>query len=119
MITDYSNIILMGDFNIHVSNEDDADKMTFLDTIEAFGLEQWVDKPTHRSDNILDLVVSEAEGTTKPVRCTTGGFISDYQAVHSTLELKQFTVMRKKEVTYHKLKKIDTDMFALDLADID
>ena len=27
--------------------------------------------------------------------------------------------MRKKEVTYHKLKKIDTDMFALDLADMD
>ena len=27
--------------------------------------------------------------------------------------------MRKKEVTYHKLKKINTDMFAHDLADID
>ena len=75
--------------------------MTFLDTIEALGLEQWVDKPTHRSDNILDLVVSEAEGKTKPVRCTTGGFISDHQTVHFTLELKQSIVMRKKEVTYH------------------
>ena len=77
------------------------------------------DKPTHRGNNILDLVVSEAEGKTKLVRCTTGGFISDHQAVHSTLELKQSSVLRKKEVTYHKLKKLDTDMFSLDLADID
>ena len=74
-ITNHSNIILMGDFNIHVGDEDDADVMTFMDTIEALGLEQWVDEPTHRSGNILDLVVSGAEDKTKPVRCTTGGFI--------------------------------------------
>ena len=116
MITNHSNIILMGKFNIHGSDEDDTKMMTFLDTIQALGLEQWVEKPTQRSDNILDLVVLEAEGKTKLVRCTTGGFISDHQAVHSTLELKQSTV-RRKEVTYHHLKKIDTDMFTLDLAD--
>ena len=39
MITNHSNITLMGDFNIHVSDEDDAEVMTFLDTIEALGLE--------------------------------------------------------------------------------
>ena len=61
--------------------------MTFLDTTEALGLKQWMDKPIHRSDNILDLVILEAEGKTKPVRCTTGGFISDHGAVHFTLEL--------------------------------
>ena len=52
--------------------------MTFLDTIEALGLEQWVDETTHKSENILDLVVSGAEDKTKPVRCNTGGFISDH-----------------------------------------
>ena len=71
MITNHSNIILMGDFNIHISNEDDAEAMTFLDTIEALGLEQWVDKPTHRNDSILDLVVLEAECKIKHIRCTT------------------------------------------------
>ena len=60
MITNHSNIILMGDFNIHIGNEDDAESMTFLDTTEALGLEQWVDEPTHKSDNNLDLVVSGA-----------------------------------------------------------
>ena len=57
MITNHSNIILKGDFNTHVSNEDVAEVTTFLDTIEALGLEQWVDETTHRGDNILDLVV--------------------------------------------------------------
>ena len=78
MITNHSNIILMGDLNIHISDGDDVEVMTFLDTIQALGLEQWGDKPTHRSDNILDLVVLEAECKTKLVRCTTGGFISDH-----------------------------------------
>ena len=50
MITNQSNIILGEDFNIHVGDEDDAEAMTFLDTIEALDLEQWVDEPTHRSD---------------------------------------------------------------------
>ena len=89
MITNHSNTILIRDFNIHIGDEDDAEAMIFLDIIEALGLEQGVDKPTHRSDNILDLVVSRAEGKTKPVRCTTGGFISDHQTVYFTLELNQ------------------------------
>ena len=75
MVTNHSIIILMGDFNICIGDEDDAEAMTFLDTIEALGLEQWVDKPTHRSNNILDLIVLGAE---KEVRCTTRGFISDH-----------------------------------------
>ena len=78
MKTNHSNIILMGDLNIHIEDEDDAEVTTFLDTIEALGLEQWVDEPIHRSDNIPGLVVSGAEDKTKPVRCTTGGFISDH-----------------------------------------
>ena len=78
MITNHSNIILLGDFNIHVGDEDDAEAMTLLDTIEALDLEQWVNMPTHRSNNILDLVLSGAEGKTKPVRQTIGGFISDH-----------------------------------------
>ena len=108
----------MGDFNIYVGDEDDAEAMTFLDTIETLGLEQWVDEPTHRSDNILDLVISGAEDKTKPVRCTTGGFISDHWGVYFTLELKQSTVKRKTEVTYCKLKKIDINKFTQDLSDL-
>ena len=37
MITNHSNIILRGDFNIHVSNEDDTEVMTFLNTTETLG----------------------------------------------------------------------------------
>ena len=118
IISNYSHIILMGDFNIHVGNEDDVEAMTFLDKKEALGLEQWVEEPTHRSDNILDLVISGIEDKTKPVRCTIGGFISDHWAVYFTLELKKSTVMREREVIYHKLKKIDINKFTQDLSDL-
>ena len=38
LLPDHSNNIILGDFNLHVSNDDDIDSAIFLDTIEAMGL---------------------------------------------------------------------------------
>ena len=45
--------LLLGDFNLHVSNEDDIDSAIFLDTIEAMGLYQHVSFPTHKNQVTL------------------------------------------------------------------
>ena len=59
IIMKFTNVVIAGDFNIYVNREDDANAMTFLDTIEALGLEQLVKELMHRSDSILDLVIIE------------------------------------------------------------
>ena len=42
LLSGYSNNVLVGDFNLHVSNEDDLDAATFTNTCEAFGLYQYI-----------------------------------------------------------------------------
>ena len=55
LLSGYSNNVLVGDFNLHVSNEDDLDAATFTNTCEAFGLYQSVTFPTHASGNCLNI----------------------------------------------------------------
>ena len=62
LVSEYSNNIIVGDFNFHVSNKDDLDAATFTDICEAFGFYQYVTFPTHTSENCLDLILTELSG---------------------------------------------------------
>ena len=53
-------IILMGDFNIHINRKNDNDAQTFINTIEALGLQIINFKATHRYGNTLDLIIIES-----------------------------------------------------------
>ena len=52
----YRNLVTLGDFNIHINNMDSEDAHQFLQTMEAMGLKQKVEYPTHIKGNILNLV---------------------------------------------------------------
>ena len=56
----HNNIIITGDFNIHVHNTNDPEAQIFLDTKEALGLDNHVNFATHNRGNTLDLVLTEA-----------------------------------------------------------
>ena len=60
-----NNIILAGDFNLHVNDGLDGDTITIIKTIEAMGLQQLVCSPTHKSGNMLDLIFT---GITEEVK---------------------------------------------------
>ena len=47
--------LLLGDFNLHVSYDDDIDSTIFLDTIEAMGLYQHVTFATHKHEKYIGL----------------------------------------------------------------
>ena len=59
IIPEHNNNIFIGDFNLHVSDNESNDSAIFNDTIEAIGLLQHVGKETHKSGNTLDLIISE------------------------------------------------------------
>ncbi|KAF7643537.1 hypothetical protein LDENG_00237650 [Lucifuga dentata] len=50
------NVILMGDFNIHLDNPTNALTMDFNSVLDSFDLTQFVSFPTHSKGHILDLV---------------------------------------------------------------
>ena len=51
-----SNMIVLGDFNVHINDENDNEAGIFEDTITALGFNQHVTFPTHQKGNLLDLV---------------------------------------------------------------
>ena len=50
------NIILTGDFNIHIDDPNDIFSIDFISTLDSFDLTQYVTFPTHNKGHILDLI---------------------------------------------------------------
>ena len=53
----YNNILLAGDFNIHMNKATTDDELgLFVSIIEAMGFQVELCAPTHRSGNTIDLI---------------------------------------------------------------
>ena len=74
-------LLITGDFNIHVDDLQDSCARKFLEVFDCVGLKQHVDQPTHREGHTLDLtitLVSESLIVSTPV---VDHFTSDHAAV--------------------------------------
>ena len=65
-----TNVIILGDFNLHVNDFNDDNAMNFIETTQALALEQHVKFHTHTSGNMLDLVLTELFNGLKIQQCT-------------------------------------------------
>ena len=83
------DLIIAGDFNIHVNDVDSADARQFLDAMEALGFDQLVDFCTHESGNILDLMFTCIGNKIKSGNIKSDDFISDHRLIQSQLNLAQ------------------------------
>ena len=106
VLSSYNNIIICGDFNIQVNNCDvDPEVQIFLDTIEALGLKiQNSFKPTYRSDNTLDLVMTEVLGKLNVLNCHTGPYLSDNCSIMTQVAMERMDI-EKQTITYRKVKQ--------------
>ena len=85
-----SNIVLLGDFNLHVSdNPAEIEPATFIDTIEAMGLYQHIGFETHKAGNTLDLVIIEFNGAINIKSVMLGPYLREHRAVIATLTTKK------------------------------
>ena len=107
-LSQHQNIILAGDFNIHINNQDDPETNILMDTMTALGLQQHTDFITHHSGNTLDLIFTEIIMKQKVLKCTPVPFISDHCAVNITLSVPKTNIIRMTIQT-HNLKDIDLD----------
>ena len=64
-LVENDNVLILGDFNIHINDQTDEDAGIFTDTMEALELSQHVEHPTHRLGNTLDLIFTETNGNTQ------------------------------------------------------
>ena len=59
IVASNTELVILGDFNIHVNDVNDPNANIFLDIMTAPGLRQHVRGPTHKSGNCLDLIFTE------------------------------------------------------------
>ena len=57
-ITDKSEFLFLGDFNIKINKVHDDEAVTFHEFLSNFGLQNHIFFPIHKSQNILDLVIT-------------------------------------------------------------
>ena len=111
MLPSHPNNIYIGDFNLHVS-EEETDPAIFNDSIEAMGLYQHVGFPVHKSGNTLDLILSDIQQMISVITTAPGPYLSDHRAVIATLNSKRLNptfsykqVRRIKDITQDQLTK--------------
>ena len=69
-LIDCKNVVITGDFNIHINNQDsEDDALTFLDRITAMGLQIHNRFPTQRQGNTLHLIMSESISELEVMTC--------------------------------------------------
>ena len=113
VITD-RNIIITGDFNIHVNDVTNSEAMSFTDSMEALRLIQYVKFVTHRLGNTLDLVFLESSKHLNVSTVCPGLFMSDHCFVMWTTSIPRED-LTSKTVSTRKIKSIDVDRFVGDI----
>jgi hypothetical protein len=116
IIPNYSNLLILGDFNLHV-NEESSVISDFKDSLFAMGMEQHVNFSTHIGGNTLDLVITEVIGGIDVLCCQPGMFISDHCVVKIITNVKKENI-KSQTVSRRNFKDIDNSAFGKDLSEI-
>ena len=109
----HDNLLILGDFNLHVNDLDNPNTGIFLDTVTAVGLNQHVNFTTHQLGNILDLVLLEELSQLQILSCKPGVYLSDHCMVEVDISLPKDDLVRKP-ITYRNIKGMDSEKFIQD-----
>ena len=107
------NVVITGDFNIHVDDASDRGARRFLDLLESFGLSQFVTGPTHKQGHTLDLVITRSD-LPPPEISVEPPLISDHSVVNFLVPLQR-PPPRMVDVSTRAWKGFDKENFRKDL----
>ncbi len=110
--TSVDELLVVGDFNIHVDNKLNRDAIHLLDLLDSFNLIQHVNEPTHKDGHTLDLIITRPGNFI--TNLTVDSLISDHFSVLCHLPLPR-PPQEKKEFSYRKYSSIDMVSFQSDL----
>ncbi len=109
----FSNIIILGDFNIHVNTSSCHLASEFLQLPDCLNLRQHVDVPTHTRGNTLDLVITDFAPISAPSVFDMG--VDDHKVISMELHFPSPHIKPKREICFRNFKNIDTKDLASDL----
>ena len=108
-------LVIVGDFNIHVNVLSNKDSTKFLDLLEYFFLQQHVLGPIHIHGHTLDLIITrqsdEIVRSTPRIDC----YFSDHALVLRHLHIIKPS-FATRTLPYRKIKSVNADSLNGDLA---
>lgn len=108
------NVLLCGDFNIHVDLPNSPTPKKFLDIISSLGLHQHVSKSTHRHGHTLDLLITKNGSDFLSNLQHCHDLPSDHDALVCALNTPRPTPCRKL-LTFRQTKNLDLKLLVEDL----
>ena len=111
------DILISGDFNIHLHDQNNSSAHRFNDILDSFALKQHVQVPTHRSGHTLDLIITRYDELSPLASPSMDTQVSDHFAIscHFSVEKPEYET---RKITTRKLDIINTDRFRDDLRQI-
>ena len=91
-LANHKNLALLGDFNVAIQDRNNLDSLPFIDTMEALGLVQHINKPTHQLGNTLDHIYTESLDQLGISHTFIGTYISDHRLVGIELIVKNCSI---------------------------
>lgn len=110
----FSNIIVVGDFNLHVNEQFNPAIVKFHELLSSFGLIQIVENSTHKLGNTLDLVIHNVHETKIKELLIDFDNKSDHAYVFFKLE-HTINLKPKKTVLMKNFNRVDLDHFKSDI----
>ena len=109
-----TNLLMVGDINLHINNENDENAANFKESMVALGLVQHVTRPTHKSGNILDLIFTENFSEINIYSCTLGNVLSDHYMINCKTSLRCQEICCR-DINYCDPANIDLELMAEDI----
>ena len=104
-LSDYREVIIMGDINIHDEDRNDPDKIAYNEMLASFSLQQMVTCITYEKGHTLDHIILR-EGNNLNIEEPTQGYkISDHWMIKMTLGIDKGKETRKT-ITMCKYKNL-------------
>ena len=110
-----SEVLITGDFNIHVDILSDPFSKTFSNLLETFDLKQHITFPTHDRGHTLDLLITRSNSTIISDLDHTIPSISDHYAIKSSISVSAYPRPSRITKTIRSLHKINLEAFSNDI----
>ena len=115
LATSPSEIIITGDFNIHVDQPTNHSSSPFLNLVDVFSLVQHITFPTHSSGHTLDLLLTRSCSTVISAIDSTDPSLSDHRAVLFSVIVPSRSRIPRVTKLVRRFRSINLTNFASDI----
>ncbi len=118
LLVNVDKALIVGDFNIHVDNTNDALRLAFTDLINSFGVKQNVIGPTYRFNHTLDLIISHGIDLTDIDIIPQSDDVTDHFLVSCMLHINDFNYSASRYYPGRTIVPATKDRFTNKLPDL-